>query len=275
MFRGDGLNYLEMHTFPCLGEMAWTTKRCILFHVRGGGLNFLRDVYFSLEYFEMHAIFILRGNGLDYLEMRLWIGVWTGAVLIVMVAFDLSALVRYITRFTEESFAALISLIFIVEAIVKLIRISSEYPINRDPDAILNYNCSCDLTNATLSPNISSDSIDKSNCTKFNGTLIGGGCDTPIYYPDIFLFSVLLFIGTFTLSYSLKMSRNASFFPTSVSGVLYTLWSTWLCECVCNASLDLLDSRFNALFIIFIIIIIIDLMLCFILVIISIIIIII
>ncbi|KAL8587703.1 hypothetical protein ACOMHN_020921 [Nucella lapillus] len=157
-------------------------------------------------------------NGLDYLEMRLWIGFWTGALLIIMVAFDLSALVRYITRFTEESFAALISLIFIVEAIVKLIRISTEYPINLDPGTVPNYNCSCNLTDVALNPNISEESIDKSNCTKFNGTLIGGGCNTPIYYPDIFFFSVLLFLGTFTLSFSLKLSRNASFFPTVVRG---------------------------------------------------------
>ena len=36
-------------------------------------------------------------------------------ILFFIVAFDLSALVRYITRFTEESFAVLISLIFIFE----------------------------------------------------------------------------------------------------------------------------------------------------------------
>lgn len=35
-------------------------------------------------------------------------------------AFDLSALVRYITRFTEESFASLIAVIFIAEAFKKL-----------------------------------------------------------------------------------------------------------------------------------------------------------
>jgi sodium bicarbonate cotransporter 8/sodium bicarbonate transporter 10 len=58
--------------------------------------------------------------------MRVWVGLWTGIALIVMVAFDLSALVRYITRFTEESFAALISLIFIVEAFVKLVKINKE-----------------------------------------------------------------------------------------------------------------------------------------------------
>lgn len=44
-------------------------------------------------------------------------------ILLVIVAFDLSFLVRYITRFTEESFAVLISVIFIYEACSKTIEV--------------------------------------------------------------------------------------------------------------------------------------------------------
>lgn len=55
---------------------------------------------------------------------------WVALVLFIMVAFDLSALVRFITRFTEESFALLIALIFIVEAIQKTYAISQKYPVN-------------------------------------------------------------------------------------------------------------------------------------------------
>ena len=46
-----------------------------------------------------------------------------------MVAFDLSFLVRYITRFTEESFAVLISIIFIYEAFSKVAEIYHDYPV--------------------------------------------------------------------------------------------------------------------------------------------------
>jgi len=49
------------------------------------------------------------------MSFRFWIGVWLFFYLMALVAFDLSALVRYITRFTEESFAVLISVIFIYE----------------------------------------------------------------------------------------------------------------------------------------------------------------
>lgn len=51
---------------------------------------------------------------------------WLAFILIIMVATDASALVTYITRFTEESFSCLISLIFIYEAIRKLLSILDE-----------------------------------------------------------------------------------------------------------------------------------------------------
>ncbi|XP_059143264.1 sodium bicarbonate cotransporter 3-like isoform X2 [Physella acuta] len=185
-----------------------------------------------------------KDNGLNYLEMRLWIGIWTGVILYVMVAFDLSALVRFITRFTEESFAALISLIFIVESLQKLIKIASDDPPNLHPNAILDYNCTCLVTvnstfnNSTL--NVTMAALNETlNSTFYNvtefyastkasrqlcklqaGTLVGPGCDTKFYVPDVFFFSCLLFIGTFTLALSLKMSRNASFFPTFVRGIM-------------------------------------------------------
>lgn len=58
----------------------------------------------------------LRTNDYHYLNLRLWIGIWMTFILLVMVATDLSYLVCYITRFTEENFATLISVIFIFKA---------------------------------------------------------------------------------------------------------------------------------------------------------------
>ncbi|VDO01931.1 unnamed protein product [Rodentolepis nana] len=68
----------------------------------------------------------------SYLSFRFWIGMWVALFLFIMVAFDLSALVRFITRFTEESFALLIALIFVFEALKKTYSISYKYPINLD-----------------------------------------------------------------------------------------------------------------------------------------------
>lgn len=55
----------------------------------------------------------------DYMSFRFWIGTWIAIILLILVAIDASALVCYITRFTEENFATLIAFIFIYK--VKLI----------------------------------------------------------------------------------------------------------------------------------------------------------
>ena len=64
---------------------------------------------------EVFRVFF-RDYGLDFLTFRFWTGAWICAILILLVAADFSATVAYITRFTEESFSVLISLIFIMEA---------------------------------------------------------------------------------------------------------------------------------------------------------------
>lgn len=49
----------------------------------------------------------------DYMSFRFCIGTWIAIILLILVAVDASALVCYITRFTEENFACLIAFIFI------------------------------------------------------------------------------------------------------------------------------------------------------------------
>lgn len=63
------------------------------------------------------------------MSLRFWVGFWLAVILLLIVMFDLSFLVRYITRFTEESFAVLISLIFIYEAFSKVAAIYDDYPV--------------------------------------------------------------------------------------------------------------------------------------------------
>uniref|UniRef100_A0A4W6FXH4 Anion exchange protein n=1 Tax=Lates calcarifer TaxID=8187 RepID=A0A4W6FXH4_LATCA len=72
--------------------------------------------------------------GLSYLSLRTCIGLWTAFLCIVLVATDASSLVCYITRFTEEAFASLICIIFIYEALEKLIHLGEHYPFNKNND---------------------------------------------------------------------------------------------------------------------------------------------
>ena len=82
------------------------------------------------------------------MSFRFWIGAWVMVALLIIVAFDLSALVRYITRFTEESFACLISIIFIYEAFVKVAEIWSDSAVHvgvvrEDLSSPWLYQCHC------------------------------------------------------------------------------------------------------------------------------------
>lgn len=67
---------------------------------------------------------------LSYLALRTSIGLWTAFLCLILVATDASSLVCYITRFTEEAFAALICIIFIYEALEKLFDLGEQYPVN-------------------------------------------------------------------------------------------------------------------------------------------------
>ena len=64
----------------------------------------------------------------DYMEIPFlatyaWVGIWSAVMLIILAVTDSSALMRYFTRFTDETFAALISFIFIYEALHSLIEV--------------------------------------------------------------------------------------------------------------------------------------------------------
>lgn len=52
-----------------------------------------------------------------FLPTYAWVGIWSGLLLIALALLDASALMKFFTRFTDEIFAALISIIFIYEAL--------------------------------------------------------------------------------------------------------------------------------------------------------------
>ncbi|XP_072521024.1 solute carrier family 4 member 4a isoform X5 [Salminus brasiliensis] len=178
-----------------------------------------------------------RDNQFDYLEFRLWIGLWSAFFCLVLVATDASFLVQYFTRFTEEGFSSLISFIFIYDAFKKMIKLAHYYPINSDykVDYVTQYDCMCmaptivngsdmysdpvDGTSAwfynytDLPLNATWSSLSKKECLKYGGELVGKACD---FVPDITLMSFILFFGTYTCSMGLKKFKTSPFFPTTV-----------------------------------------------------------
>jgi mannitol/fructose-specific phosphotransferase system IIA component (Ntr-type) len=64
---------------------------------------------------------ICESMGIPFLPTYFWVGMWSALFTLIAAATDLSALMRYFTRFTDEIFAALISIIFIVQAVQALL----------------------------------------------------------------------------------------------------------------------------------------------------------
>ena len=156
----------------------------------------------------------------NYLAVRMWVGLWTAAILFVFVALDASSLVCYITRFTEENFATLISVIFIYKAVEKVLLIGEQNPI-KTRNSVVDYTCSCkqQFTTSLLTTTSRNETLYNS-CLAMGGELVGPGCKTPVYVADVFLSSFILFIATYVISVILKDFKTASFFPARVRAVV-------------------------------------------------------
>ncbi|XP_060036439.1 sodium bicarbonate cotransporter 3 isoform X1 [Erinaceus europaeus] len=173
---------------------------------------------------------------LSYLSLRTSIGLWTSFLCIVLVATDASSLVCYITRFTEEAFAALICIIFIYEALEKLFHLGEIYAFNmhNNLDKLTSYSCICtepsNPSNVTLKMwrknNITTNDINWSNltvseCKAFHGTFVGSACGSHgPYIPDVLFWCVILFFTTFFLSSFLKQFKTKRYFPTKVRSTI-------------------------------------------------------
>ncbi|XP_053327020.1 anion exchange protein 3 [Spea bombifrons] len=114
---------------------------------------------------------------IEYLTGRVWIGFWLILFILVMVAAEGSFLVRYISPFTQEIFAFLISLIFINETFYKLYKVFTDHPLLR-----------------TYPP---------------------GGSRTPAVgprmQPNTALLSLILMSGTFLIAFFLRKFKNSRF----------------------------------------------------------------
>ncbi|XP_041855263.1 electrogenic sodium bicarbonate cotransporter 4 isoform X2 [Melanotaenia boesemani] len=168
-----------------------------------------------------------KNNGIDYMELRLWIGIHSCLQCFILVASDASYIIKYMTRFTEEGFSSLISFIFISDAIKKMVGSFKYYPINTDfkPDYVTAYKCECLAPDPIPMPDNSSNvsglnvtaldwsQLGKKECLKYGGSLVGKSCK---YVPDLALMSFILFFGTYSMTVSLKKFKFSRYFPTKL-----------------------------------------------------------
>uniref|UniRef100_A0A4W6G716 Anion exchange protein n=1 Tax=Lates calcarifer TaxID=8187 RepID=A0A4W6G716_LATCA len=177
-----------------------------------------------------------KNNAIDYMELRLWIGIHSCLQCFVLVATDASYIIKYMTRFTEEGFSSLISFIFISDAIKKMVGAFKYYPINTDfkPDYVTTYKCEClapdpmaamifnglvpmpDNSSSVSGLNVTAldwSQLSKKECLKYGGSLVGKSCK---YVPDLALMSFILFFGTYSMTVSLKKFKFSRYFPTKL-----------------------------------------------------------
>nr|XP_042091697.1 sodium bicarbonate cotransporter 3 isoform X8 [Ovis aries] len=186
--------------------------------------------------FEKILFKFCRDYHLSYLSLRTSIGLWTSFLCIVLVATDASSLVCYITRFTEEAFAALICIIFIYEALEKLFHLGETYAFNmhNNLEQLTSYSCVCvepsNPGNETLKmweeKNVTARDIPWGNltvseCRAYRGAFVGSACGLHgPYIPDVLFWSVILFFTTFFLSSFLKQFKTKRYFPTKVRSTI-------------------------------------------------------
>ncbi|XP_035889892.1 band 3 anion transport protein isoform X1 [Phyllostomus discolor] len=135
--------------------------------------------------FEEAFFLFCDSNGLEYLVGRVWIGFWLILFVVLVVAFEASFLVRFISRYTQEIFSFLISLIFIYETFVKLVKIFQDHPLQK------NY-----IHNVTI------------------------GSKPQAALPNTALLSLVLMAGTFFFAMTLRKFKNSSYFPGKLRRVI-------------------------------------------------------
>ncbi|XP_029568087.1 anion exchange protein 3 isoform X1 [Salmo trutta] len=127
-----------------------------------------------------------QAQGFEYLTGRVWVGFWLVFIVLLIVAAEGSFLVKYISPFTQEIFAFLISLIFIYETFSKLIKVFQEHPLMR-----------------SYPPAFGLPGMEFTNPTDPHGPILN--------QPNTALLSFILMLGTFFVAYFLRKLRNSRF----------------------------------------------------------------
>nr|XP_016934427.1 anion exchange protein 3 isoform X6 [Drosophila suzukii] len=150
----------------------------------------------------------------DFLSLRVYVGVWLIIISLTVSAFEGSVYVRLLTRFTQEIFSALITLIYIVETFMKLISIYKENPLladyNLPPPTLVAHdhatNESILNTTAGVAANITQGFLNISTTAMPTGLP-----PLPKNQPNTALFCTILTLATFVVAYYLKLFRNSHF----------------------------------------------------------------
>jgi len=246
-----------MATIECLMSGAFCGCMYALF--AGQPLNIVGATG-PLLVFESIIFRISDDNDWDFLSFRFWIGMWITLILLIIVMFDLSFLVRYITRFTEECFSILISIIFIYEAFKNMYNIYNNnlvFTLKTRDDEI--PSCFCTPADFLITTNItgnttgdfdifenvtsnftyafpetcisymnriavSRDCVSLEDCEGYwQGSYDGPGCSKKRVtesIPDVFFLSIILWVGTFVVAIGFRNFKTCRYFTAMIRTVI-------------------------------------------------------
>ncbi|XP_049884910.1 anion exchange protein 2 isoform X2 [Pectinophora gossypiella] len=157
-----------------------------------------------------------RAYGFDFLAARMYSGLWMVAIALAVASVEGSAAVKKITRFTEDIFAFLISLIFISEPITNLIAVYRAHPLGVDYCA---DNGTAPAPVTTLAPAFNGTDA-ANNVTAFVNASMTTGAEILLPQPNTALFCTMLTLSTFIIAYYLRIFRNGKFLGRSARRAL-------------------------------------------------------
>ncbi|CRK96261.1 CLUMA_CG009686, isoform A [Clunio marinus] len=155
----------------------------IVFHIFGGQPLVIIGTTGPLILFDKALVSFCTIQKFDFLNVRVYVGFWMLIISLLVSAFEGSVLVRYFTRFTQEIFSALITLIYLYSTFNKTMSIYKRNPLMEVKDYVKVFNTT---EEAFVTQGI-------------------------VNQPNTALFCTLLTLGTFVLAYNLKIFRNSKF----------------------------------------------------------------
>ena len=159
----------------------------ILFSLFAGQPLIIIGATGPLLVFENSTFQLSESFGIEFLPWRAWVGIWVMVICFIIVALEGCFLIKYFTRFTEEIFALMISIIFLYDAFYYVGHVFKLYPL------------SAAAARSTLIPRNFTDN------GEINDTETQSTANTA-------LLSTVLMIGTFFVAHSLRKLRHSHFF---------------------------------------------------------------
>ncbi|KAK5643033.1 hypothetical protein RI129_009200 [Pyrocoelia pectoralis] len=165
-----------------------------------------------------------KSSNIDYLTIRFYIGIWLGIIALLVASVEGSVFVKWFSRFTEEIFSALISLLYIVESLMNLILVFSRHPLLGTYYNLNNLIQQLNRTEYNSTDNFLARNISELTALVKNSSL---PASVPmkdsvglVNQPNTALLCTILSLGTFAIAYYLLLFRNSQFLGRSARRAL-------------------------------------------------------